>query len=159
MTYEQARDEAAKEYSDDYYKEKSMIDWRHIEKKISNLEYLAFLEGADWSRNRHACPYCKNTGKHLCPDVATPIIANCSRKGCPYGETAELKAKLAIAVKEIEDVRDYLVNACDDMAHCNTVKYVPIVDEVNAAGNAARQATLALAKLKDSDEHLPPTTK
>lgn len=50
--------------------------------------------------------------------------------------------------EELEDARDALVNAYDDIAHCNTVGCVPIVDEVNSAGNAAKQATRALA-LKD----------
>lgn len=29
------------------------------------------------------CPFCKNTGKHLCPDVAEPVEIDCSHKQCP----------------------------------------------------------------------------
>jgi hypothetical protein len=28
------------------------------------------------------CDYCKDTGKHLCPDVTEPILVNCSSKVC-----------------------------------------------------------------------------
>ncbi len=32
------------------------------------------------------CPFCKNTGVHLCPDIAEPILVRCSHKKCPITE-------------------------------------------------------------------------
>lgn len=29
------------------------------------------------------CPFCKNTGRHLCPDVSEPVEIDCSHKQCP----------------------------------------------------------------------------
>ena len=52
------------------------------------------------------CPDCKNTGRHLCPDVGKPIVINCCRKGCIYGENTRLKELVEKANKIIES-RDY----------------------------------------------------
>ena len=45
------------------------------------------------------CPFCKNTGAHLCPDVAEPILTACTHKECPITNLkknllAELRAKV-----------------------------------------------------------------
>lgn len=32
------------------------------------------------------CSYCNGTGKHLCPDVAEPILIDCTKKGCEYAK-------------------------------------------------------------------------
>lgn len=32
------------------------------------------------------CSFCKNTGQHLCPDVAEPILIDCTNKKCPVRE-------------------------------------------------------------------------
>lgn len=33
---------------------------------------------------KRPCEFCKGTGKHLCPDVAEPILINCMKKGCSF---------------------------------------------------------------------------
>lgn len=50
------------------------------------------------------CPFCKNTGKHLSPEAAEPVVVNCERKGCPYGRIAELERE-----------RDELRARCDKL--------------------------------------------
>ena len=45
-------EQAAKEYIDQYYKDKSQLDWEKIEKHISALERMAYIEGAKWQADR-----------------------------------------------------------------------------------------------------------
>lgn len=33
------------------------------------------------------CPYCRNTGYHLCPDVVEPVLIKCSNKKCLEAQT------------------------------------------------------------------------
>lgn len=49
------------------------------------------------------CPFCNNTGFHLCPDVAEPVLVRCSRKGCPIVDRQRnLESRLAEAEKALE---------------------------------------------------------
>lgn len=36
--------------------------------------------------NKTPCDYCDNTGQHLCPDVAEPILVPCAKKGCEWAK-------------------------------------------------------------------------
>ena len=45
------------------------------------------------------CPFCKNTGAHLCLDVAEPVLIACMHRECPITNLkrnllAELRAKV-----------------------------------------------------------------
>lgn len=94
-TYEQDRDEAAKLYSDQYYQEKSQIGWETIEREISKLEYLAWIEGADWANARAKAELLEHTAcvdKHVFDAV------------CDERDSAEL---------EVNRLRDALADVAD----------------------------------------------
>ena len=45
------------------------------------------------------CDHCKNTGVHLCPDVAQPILVSCDSKACPI---TKLRADLDLAIEALK---------------------------------------------------------
>ncbi len=51
-------------------------------------------------RKAMECPYCKNTGQHMCPDVAEPILVNCSFKYC-HAKIDQALVELVAAAEEV----------------------------------------------------------
>jgi hypothetical protein len=89
--FEIDRDEAAENYPEQFWGEFSYIN--EPEERLSyKNDTGSFAAGANWANERTQCSFCKNTGKHLSPDVAEPIVVTCSKKGCVYGELTELRA-------------------------------------------------------------------
>lgn len=57
------------------------------------------------------CEFCKNTGVHICPDVAELILIKCSNKFCPI---IKLQADYDRLLKEADALRKQFHNYDDD---------------------------------------------
>lgn len=50
---------------------------------------------------RLKCSFCKDTGYHLCPDVAEPVLIKCTKKGCRSREILDLNERLALRERQL----------------------------------------------------------
>jgi len=96
--------ELAKKHSENYWGD---FDDLEEEEQTAYLDiYNTFKAGYTAAIEDQQCDFCKNTGKHLCPEIAEPILINCTKKGCAYGEIERLKG----LVEKADDMALSIVN-------------------------------------------------